>query len=121
MIIINQIKKFIKKLAIFFYICYNRIEIFNGGNMANIKSAKKRILIEADNNARNNAVKSEIKTYIKKFDTAVSQGNIEEATALYSEVSSRLDSAARDNVIHKKTASRKKAHLAKVLNATQKA
>lgn len=89
--------------------------------MANIKSAKKRILVEADNRAKNNAVKSEIKTYIKKFNVAVAQGNTEEATALYNEVSSRLDSAARENIIHKNAANRKKAHFSKVLNATQKA
>ena len=50
--------------------------------MANIKSAQKRILITDKKTAVNKARKSEIKTYMKKFDTAIENGNIEEAQAL---------------------------------------
>ncbi len=83
--------------------------------MANIKSAKKRVELEKERRVVNNSVKSEIKTYIKKFKEALST-NVDEATKLYSVLVSKLDSAAGDNVIHKNSADRKKAHFAKLLD-----
>ncbi|MDD2397596.1 MAG: 30S ribosomal protein S20, partial [Tissierellia bacterium] len=47
--------------------------------MANIKSAKKRILIINKKTEANKSRKSEIKTYIKKFETALNEGNFEKA------------------------------------------
>ena len=43
--------------------------------MANIKSAKKRILTSAKRAERNKAAKSEVKTYVKKVDAAVTAGD----------------------------------------------
>ncbi len=83
--------------------------------MANIKSAKKRVELEKERRVVNNSIKSEIKTYIKKFKEALST-NVDEATKLYSVLVSKLDSAAGDNVIHKNSADRKKAHFAKLLD-----
>ena len=83
--------------------------------MANIKSAKKRVELEKERRVVNNSIKSEIKTYIKKFKEALST-NVDEATKLYSVLVSKLDSAASDNVIHKNSADRKKAHFAKLLD-----
>lgn len=83
--------------------------------MANIKSAKKRVELEKERRVVNNSIKSEIKTYIKKFKEALST-NVGEATKLYSVLVSKLDSAAGDNVIHKNSADRKKAHFAKLLD-----
>ncbi len=83
--------------------------------MANIKSAKKRVELEKERRVVNNSVKSEIKTYIKKFKEALST-NVDEASKLYSVLVSKLDSAARENVIHKNSADRKKAHFAKLLD-----
>ena len=83
--------------------------------MANIKSAKKRVELEKEGRVVNNSIKSEIKTYIKKFKEALST-NVDEATKLYSVLVSKLDSAAGDNVIHKNSADRKKAHFAKLLD-----
>ncbi len=83
--------------------------------MANIKSAKKRVELEKERRVVNNSVKSEIKTYIKKFKEALST-NVEEASKLYSVLVSKLDSAARENIIHKNSADRKKAHFAKLLD-----
>lgn len=83
--------------------------------MANIKSAKKRVELEKERRVVNNSVKSEIKTYIRKFKEALST-NVEEASKLYSVLVSKLDSAARENVIHKNSADRKKAHFAKLLD-----
>ena len=83
--------------------------------MANIKSAKKRVELEKERRVENNSVKSEIKTYIRKFKEALST-NVEEASKLYSVLVSKLDSAARENIIHKNSADRKKAHFAKLLD-----
>ncbi|MBE7076085.1 MAG: 30S ribosomal protein S20 [Clostridiales bacterium] len=83
--------------------------------MANIKSAKKRVLLERERRVENNSIKSEIKTYIKKFkaELAVDTAKAEE---IYNQLASKLDSAARENVIHKNSANRKKAHFSKLLS-----
>ena len=82
--------------------------------MANIKSAKKRVLIERERNKANNSVKSEIRTYIKKFKTELAQ-DVAKAEQTYRTLTAKLDSAARENVIHQNSANRKKAHFAKLL------
>ena len=83
--------------------------------MANIKSAKKRILVNASNAAENKSIKSQISTYTKKFKVAVESKNIEEAKKAYSEVTAVLDSAVKRNVIHSNCAARRKARFAKTL------
>lgn len=88
-------------------------------DMANIKSAKKRVLIEKERRIVNNSVKSEIKTYIRKFKDALNT-NVEQAEEIYKTLASKLDSAARENVIHQNSANRKKAHFAKLLNDAKK-
>ena len=87
--------------------------------MANIKSAKKRVLIERERRVANNSVKSEIKTYVRRFkdDLAVDVAKAEET---YKTLASKLDMAARENVIHANSASRKKAHFAKLLDNAKK-
>ena len=88
--------------------------------MANIKSAKKRVLIERERNQTNNSKKSEIRTEIKKLKTAIAENNVTEAEKLLSSVSSLLDSAARENVIHANNAARKKAHYSKLVENLKK-
>lgn len=83
--------------------------------MANIKSAKKRILIEKDRKVQNNSVKSEIKTYEKRFRDALST-DVAKAEEEYKTLVARLDSVAQSNVIHQNTANRKKAHFAKLIS-----
>ena len=83
--------------------------------MANIKSAKKRVLIERERNVENNSVKSEIKTYEKKFKAQLAE-DATKAEEVYKTLVARLDSAARMNVIHQNCADRKKAHYAKLLS-----
>ena len=82
--------------------------------MANIKSAKKRVLIERERRVENNSVKSEIKTYEKKFKAALTV-DVKNAEELYKTLTAKLDGAARENVIHQNSANRKKAHYAKLL------
>ena len=88
--------------------------------MANIKSAKKRVLIERERRVQNNSVKSEIKTYIKKFKAELSE-DVAKAEETFRVLSSKLDAAGRENVIHQNSANRKKAHFAKLLDDAKKA
>ncbi len=81
--------------------------------MANIKSAKKRVVIERERNKKNNSQKSRLKTEIKKLRTLIAENNVEEAEKQYNVVTSTLDSAVSKNLIHKNSADRKKAHYAK--------
>jgi len=86
-------------------------------DMANIKSAKKRILVSQANAERNKSEKSKIATYTKKFKVAVEAKDLEAAKKAYSEITSVLDSAVAGNVIHANCAARRKARLAKALES----
>ena len=85
--------------------------------MPNIKSAKKRVLVTEKKTMQNKTVKSALKTTIKKFLAAVNEGNKEQATALYPETVSAIDSAVTKGILHKNNAANKKAKLAKKLAA----
>ncbi len=85
--------------------------------MPNIKSAKKRVLVTEKKTQENKALKSALKTQIKKFLTAVNAGDKEQATALYPATVSAIDSAASKGILHKNNADNKKAKLAKKLAA----
>jgi len=76
--------------------------------MANIKSAKKRILVSRKKTAVNKAQKSELNTYIKKYKAAPT-------AELLSKVTSLLDKAVQDNIIHENKANRQKAKLSKLI------
>ena len=78
--------------------------------MANIKSAKKRILTSAKKTAANKAVKSSVKTAIKKVNKAVEAGDKAAATA------ATIDKACTKGVLHKNNASRKVSRLASSIN-----
>ena len=75
--------------------------------LANIKSAKKRILTSAKNAERNKSVKSAVKTQIKKVEAAVSEGNKETAVKELSALKSEMNRAASKGIIKKETAARK--------------
>ena len=87
--------------------------------MPNIKSAKKRVKIIEKKTLRNSMVKSAYKTAIKKFETALEAGKLDEAKTLFSEATKKIDQACTKGVIVKNTAARKKSNLAKKLNAAQ--
>ena len=87
--------------------------------MPNIKSAVKRVKVIEKKTLRNNMIKSAYKTAIKKFESALESGNIEEATKLFSEATKKIDQACTKGVIVKNTAARKKSNLAKKLNAAK--
>ncbi|MDF1541668.1 MAG: 30S ribosomal protein S20 [Anaerosomatales bacterium] len=81
--------------------------------MANIKSQKKRVLTNAKAHERNKAVKSEIKTAVKKVDAAIAEGDSDAATKAAAEASRLLDRAASKGVIHKNQAANRKSGIAK--------
>ena len=68
--------------------------------MANIKSAKKRILVNETKAARNKAIKSKVKTYVKKVETAIVE----------------INKAGSKGVYHKNTCARKVSRLTKAVN-----
>ena len=84
--------------------------------MANIKSAKKRILVERRNAAKNKAIKSKVKTAVKKVDAAIAAKDKSAAEAALKSAISELDRAATKGVFHKKTASRKISRLTIAVN-----
>ena len=83
--------------------------------MANIKQQKKRVLTNEKRRLRNQAVKSELKTYIRKTRLAVEAGNAEEAETLLAAASRKLDKAVSKGVIHRNQAANRKSKLAKAV------
>ena len=84
--------------------------------MANIKSAKKRVLVNEKKAAQNQMIKSAVKTEIKKVRAAVEAGNKEEAAKALLAATSAIDKAESKGVIKKNTASRKVSRLALAVN-----
>lgn len=84
--------------------------------MANIKSAKKRILIINKKTEVNKSRKSEIKTYIKKFESALSEGNYEKAQEYLKICEKKLYQAAAKNAVHRNAAARKVSRMTRKLN-----
>ena len=80
--------------------------------MANIKSQKKRILTNEKARQRNKAVKSSLKTAVRKFREAADAGSAD-AKALAKEAGRELDKAASKGVIHKNQAANRKSAIAK--------
>ena len=85
--------------------------------MANIKSAKKRVLVSKTRNARNKSIKSSVKTAMKKVEAAVAAKDKEAAAAALLEATATIDKAASKGVYHKNNASRKVSRLAKAVNS----
>ena len=83
--------------------------------MPNIKSAIKRVDVIEKKTLRNNMIKSEYKTAVKKFENAVLEGS-KDAEKLFKDAVKKIDGACSKGIIKKNTASRKKSNLAKKLN-----
>lgn len=84
--------------------------------MANIKSAKKRILVNRVKAERNKAIKSAVKTSIKKVEAAVAANDKAAAEVALKDAISTIDKATTKGVYHKNTSSRKVSRLAKSVN-----
>ena len=85
--------------------------------MANIKSAKKRILVNETKAARNKAIKSKVKTAVKKVEAAVAAKDTEAAKAALHTAIVEISKAGTKGVYHKKTVSRKISLLSKAVDA----
>lgn len=84
--------------------------------MANIKSAKKRVLVNQKKAERNKSIKSGVKTSIRKVEVAVAAKDKEAAVAALQNAISTIDKAATKGVYHKNTAARKVSRLSKAVN-----
>ena len=83
--------------------------------MANIKSAKKRVLVNQTKAANNKARNTALKTAIKKANIAI-EANADDKEAVVKEAVKKIDQAAAKNLLHKNTAARKKSNLVSKLN-----
>ncbi|MFV0517757.1 MAG: 30S ribosomal protein S20 [Aminipila sp.] len=87
--------------------------------MANIKSAKKRILVINKKTARNRRIKSHLKAILKNFDAAMAAGDMAAAKEKLNLAEKKLMKAAGKGTIHKNAASRKVSRLTKRFNKAQ--
>lgn len=84
--------------------------------LANIKSAKKRILVIETKTARNKAIKSKVKTCIKKVDAAIAAGDQAVAKEALAVAISEIGKATSKGIFHKNTSSRKISRLSLAVN-----
>jgi small subunit ribosomal protein S20 len=89
--------------------------------VANIKSQIKRNKQNEKAHQRNKAVKSALKTHVRKFREASEAGRVEEATAALRLATRQLDKAVSKGIIHKNQAANRKSAIAKKLNELQTA
>lgn len=85
--------------------------------MANIKSAKKRILVNETKAARNKAIKSKVKTAVKKVEAAVEAKDAATAKTALKAAIVEITKAGTKGVYHKNTVSRKVARLSKAVDS----
>lgn len=90
-----------------------KLEVYG---LANIKSAKKRILVTETRAARNKAIRSEVKTSIKKIEAAVAANDKEAAKAALTVAISTIESASSKGIYHKNNSARKVSRLTKLVN-----
>ncbi len=84
--------------------------------MANIKSAKKRILVAQKRTERNKAIRSAVKTAVKKVNTAIEANDKAAASEALAKAVSAIDKAAQKGVYHRNTAARKVSRLTVAVN-----
>ena len=84
--------------------------------MANIKSAKKRILVSRTREERNKAIRSGVKTAVKKVYAAIESGDKAAAQTALTDATKTIDMATSKGVYHKNTSSRKVSRMSKAVN-----
>ena len=85
--------------------------------LANIKSAKKRILVTKTKTARNKSIKSAVKTSIRKVEAAVAVNDKAAAEVALKDAISTISKATAKGVYHKNNCARKVSRLAKAVNS----
>ncbi len=83
--------------------------------MPNIKSAKKRVRVIEAKSLQNKAIKSDLKTVLKKAEAALAENSENKAEVVKLAIK-KIDQAAAKGILHKNNASRKKSGLACKLN-----
>lgn len=86
--------------------------------MPNIKSAKKRVKVNAVRAARNKAAKTELRTALKKANAAI-EANAEDKNEVVTVAIKKIDKACAKGLLHKNNAAHKKSQLARKLNAAE--
>ena len=84
--------------------------------MPNIKSAKKRVLVNQTKALKNKMVRSQVKTTIKKFEASLVAGDRAAAEAAYKAAVVAVDKAEQKGLLHKNNAARKKSSMALQMN-----
>lgn len=84
--------------------------------MPNIKSSIRSVKTDAERRAKNAAVKTQVRTAIRKTIAAIETGVVEDAKLALVNATSVIDKAASKGVLHKNTAARKKSNLAAKVN-----
>ena len=84
--------------------------------MPNIKSAKKRVLVNKSKALQNKAARSALKTDIKRFEAAAAEGNRVEAEGAYKQAVKAVDKAVVNGLLHKNNAAHKKSGMTLKLN-----
>ncbi|MDD3718614.1 MAG: 30S ribosomal protein S20 [Actinomycetota bacterium] len=79
--------------------------------MPNIKQQEKRMRQAEKRRVRNKSRKTEIKTYMKRFEAALQRGDRDESTEYLNKAIRALDKAASDGIIHKNNAANRKSRL----------
>ena len=87
--------------------------------MPNIQSAKKRMRQNIKRREQNRNKKAAVRTYEKKLRTFVGENKLDEAKEAYRVFTSLIDRAAKRNIYHKNTASRKKSRLAQFIKKAE--
>ena len=85
--------------------------------MAHIKSQIKRNRKNEEQRRRNKAVRTSLKTSIRKFNASAAAGNVDEATVRMRSACRQLDKAASKGIIHKNQAANRKSSLARRADA----
>lgn len=88
--------------------------------MPNIKSSKKRVIVNNKKAEENKSIRSEVKTSIKKVEALIKDKKFEDAKVALSNAYKVIDSAAAKNVIHANNAANKKSKLASKLDKAVK-
>ena len=87
--------------------------------MANLKNAKKKVLVNAKKQERNNNYLASTKTAVKNTLRAIAKKDKKEAEANLKIAIKRIDKATGANVLNKNTSARKKSRLTKKVNAME--
>jgi len=87
--------------------------------LANIKSAKKRVITSQKREEHNQGIRSAVKTSVKKVESLVEAGDKEAASKALLDATSTIDKAASKGILHKNNASRKVSRLSKAVNSIE--